>query len=60
MFAALTVAGVFFGISTILFVAILKWLCIRRYQKHSVPMWTPFVWTSEAITSLYVGWPSPI
>ena len=58
-FVALTIAGVFFGISTILFVAILKWLSIWRYKKHSVPMWTPFVWTSEAITSLYVGMAVP-
>uniref|UniRef100_Q47JP8 Amino acid adenylation n=1 Tax=Dechloromonas aromatica (strain RCB) TaxID=159087 RepID=Q47JP8_DECAR len=59
VFAALTVAGVLFGLSTILFVAALKWLCIWRYKKHSVPMWTPFVWTSEAITSLYVGMAVP-
>lgn len=59
VFAALTVAGVFFGLSTIIFVAALKWLCIWRYEKHSVPMWTPFVWTSEAITSLYVGMAVP-
>ena len=59
VFAALTAAGVLFGLSTILFVAALKWLCIWRYEKHSVPMWTPFVWTSEAITSLYVGMAVP-
>ena len=59
VFVALTVAGVLFGLSTILFVAALKWLCIGRYKKHSVPMWTPFVWTSEAITSLYVGMAVP-
>ncbi len=59
VFTLLSVAGVLFGISTIVFVAVLKWLCIRRYKKHSVPMWTPFVWTSEAITSLYVGMAVP-
>jgi len=59
VFAALTIAGVLFALSTIVFVAILKWLCIWRYKKHSVPMWTPFVWTSEAITSLYVGMAVP-
>jgi non-ribosomal peptide synthetase-like protein len=57
--AVLTGAGVFFGLSTILFVAFFKWLCIWRYKKYSVPMWTPFVWTSEAITSLYVGMAVP-
>jgi non-ribosomal peptide synthetase-like protein len=59
VFLALTVAGVFFGLSTIIFVGALKWLWIWRYQKHSVPMWTPFVWSSEAITSLYVGMAVP-
>ncbi|AXS78719.1 Pls/PosA family non-ribosomal peptide synthetase [Dechloromonas sp. HYN0024] len=57
--ALLTGAGVFFSLSTIIFVAVLKWLCIWRYKTHSVPMWTPFVWTSEAITSLYVGMAVP-
>lgn len=59
VFSALTVAGVLFGIATILFVALFKWSCIWRYKKHSVPMWTPFVWVSEAITSLYVGMAVP-
>ena len=59
VFAALTLAGVFFATGTLLFVGIFKWLSIGRYIKFSVPMWTPFVWTSEAITSLYVGMAVP-
>lgn len=59
VFAALTLAGVFFATGTLLFVGIFKWLSIGRYNKFSVPMWTPFVWTSEAITSLYVGMAVP-
>ncbi|MBL8420628.1 MAG: peptide synthetase, partial [Dechloromonas sp.] len=38
-----------------LFVFILKWLLVGRYDKRAQPMWTPFVWLSEAITTLYEG-----
>ena len=56
---ALNIAGLIFGIGTLLLVAVLKWLLIGRYKKHAEPMWTPFVWLSEAITSLYVGFTIP-
>ena len=55
----LNIAGLIFGIGTLLLVATLKWLLIGRYKKHAEPMWTPFVWLSEAITSLYVGFTIP-
>ena len=45
--------GILFGLSSIFFVAILKWLLVGCYRPKSAPMWTPFVWLSEAITSLY-------
>ena len=45
--------GVLYGLSSVVFVALLKWLCIGRYRSKSAPMWTMFVWLSEAITSLY-------
>lgn len=45
--------GVAYSLSSIAFVAILKWLCIGRYRTRSAPMWSLFVWLSEAITSLY-------
>ena len=51
----LTAAGLFYGVGTFFFVAALKWSLIRRYKKCSVPMWTPFVWLSEAMTNLYEG-----
>ena len=51
----LTAAGIFYGIGTFFFVAALKWALIRRYKKCSVPMWTGFVWLSEAVTNLYEG-----
>jgi len=34
-------------------VIFLKWLLIGTYKKTEVPMWKPFVWYSELVTSLY-------
>ncbi|MGV8805107.1 MAG: Pls/PosA family non-ribosomal peptide synthetase [Polaromonas sp.] len=51
----LSVAGLIYGVGTFAFVAAFKWLLLRRYKKCSVPMWTPFVWLSEAVTNLYEG-----
>jgi non-ribosomal peptide synthetase-like protein len=51
----LNLAGLFYGVGTFLFVALLKWLLLGRYDKCSQPMWTPFVWLSEGITNLYEG-----
>lgn len=45
--------GIVFGLSSIGFVAVLKWLLVGKYKPKSAPMWTLFVWLSEAITSLY-------
>jgi len=47
------VAGCLFGLASFLLVAALKWLLLGRYRPHAAPMWTPFVWTSEAVTNLY-------
>ncbi|HOM22027.1 MAG TPA: peptide synthetase, partial [Ottowia sp.] len=51
----LAVSGVLFGLATFLFVAVFKWLAVGRYGQRAVPMWTPFVWLSEAATNLYEG-----
>ena len=51
----LTVAGLFYGVGTFFFIAIIKWSMMGRYRKCSVPMWTPFVWLSEGVTNLYEG-----
>ncbi len=50
---ALSLAGFLYGVGSFLFVVLLKWLVIGRYKVRSVPMWTAFVWGSEAITNLY-------
>ncbi|QDZ28078.1 Pls/PosA family non-ribosomal peptide synthetase [Noviherbaspirillum sp. UKPF54] len=51
----LAIAGLLFGIGTLLFVAALKWLLLGRYKAATKPMWTPFVWLSEAVTNMYEG-----
>jgi len=51
----LTIDGLWFGLATYVFVAVFKWLLIGRYKQRAVPMWTPFVWLSEATTNLYEG-----
>lgn len=50
---ALSLAGFLYGVGSFLFVVLMKWLVIGRYKVRSAPMWTPFVWGSEAITNLY-------
>ncbi len=51
----LNLAGLLYGLGAFLFVAILKWLLIGRYDRRAQPMWTSFVWLSEGVTSLYEG-----
>ncbi|MEN9436529.1 MAG: hypothetical protein RIR09_1184 [Pseudomonadota bacterium] len=51
----LMAAGLVYGAGTFLFVVLLKWLLLGRYHQHSAPMWTRFVWLSEAVTNMYEG-----
>jgi non-ribosomal peptide synthetase-like protein len=50
---ALALAGCTFGVASFLLVVALKWILIRHYRPRAAPMWTPFVWISEAVTNLY-------
>lgn len=43
----------FIGIPCFLLTVILKWICIGKYNSWQRPMWTPRVWLSEAITTIY-------
>lgn len=52
-FDELMLAGVLYGLGTFLFLILLKWTLVGRYRPRAEPMWTPFVWKSEAVTSLY-------
>jgi non-ribosomal peptide synthetase-like protein len=49
----LAFSGLVFGIGSYLLVVALKWLLVGRYRPRAAPMWTPFVWLSEAVTNLY-------
>ncbi|NBF08734.1 Pls/PosA family non-ribosomal peptide synthetase [Pseudomonas sp. Fl4BN1] len=55
----LALIGLAYAVGNFLFVAALKWLLVGRYRKRADPMWTPFVWLSEGITSLYEGMAAP-
>ena len=50
---ALALAGCAYGLASFLFVVVLKWLLVGRYRPRAAPMWTAFVWLSEAVTNLY-------
>ncbi len=50
---ALVLAGLLFGLGSFLLVVALKWILSGRYRPRAAPMWTPFVWLSEAVTNVY-------
>ena len=50
---ALALAGCLFGLGSFAVVVVLKWILVGRYVPRAAPMWTPFVWLSEAVTNLY-------
>ncbi|MDB6019047.1 MAG: Amino acid adenylation [Pedosphaera sp.] len=50
---ALSLAGCLYGLASFLLVVALKWILVGRYRPRATPMWTPFVWISEAVTNLY-------
>ena len=56
---ALALAGCLFGAASFLLVVALKWLLVGRYRPRAAPMWTPFVWISEAVTNLYESLAAP-
>ena len=51
--SVLALAGCAYGFASFLFVVALKWMLVGRYRSRAAPMWTPFVWISEAVTNLY-------
>jgi non-ribosomal peptide synthetase-like protein len=42
-----------FALPSLLFVALLKWILIRRYGSAQWPLWSLNVWLSEAVTSTW-------
>ncbi len=51
--AALSLAGCLYGLASFLLVVAMKWLLVGRYRPGAHPMWSPFVWLSEAVTCVY-------
>lgn len=49
----LALCGALYGAGSMLLVLALKWLLLGRYKPSAHPMWTPFVWCSEAVTNMY-------
>jgi non-ribosomal peptide synthetase-like protein len=49
----LALAGFLYGLASFLLVLGLKWGLVGRYRPRAAPMWTLFVWLSEAVTNLY-------
>lgn len=43
----------FMGIPLFLITVLLKWICVGRYHKTAMPMYSFKVWLSEGITTLY-------
>jgi len=52
-FTTLIISSLLYAISTFSLVVFLKWIIIGRYRSKKAPMWTLFVWLSEAITVAY-------
>jgi non-ribosomal peptide synthetase-like protein len=52
-FAAALLSGLIYSCSSFLAVLALKWLLVGRYRSRKAPMWTAFVWLSEAVTVAY-------
>ena len=41
------------GIPCFLFTVLLKWVSVGKYYAWQKPMWTPRVWITEAVTTIY-------
>jgi non-ribosomal peptide synthetase-like protein len=51
LLAPFVVAG--YALVATAFVVAVKWSVIGTYKARTVPLWSPFVWTSELVTGLY-------
>jgi non-ribosomal peptide synthetase-like protein len=49
----LLAAGLLYGACAFGFVVLLKWMLVGCYRNRRAPMWTLFVWLSEAVTVAY-------
>jgi non-ribosomal peptide synthetase-like protein len=49
-----------FALGAGLFVLILKWAVMGRYKPTNAPLWSPFVWRTELVTSTYENLAVPL
>ena len=49
-----------FCLSAGLFVVGLKWLVVGRHRPRTAPLWSPFVWRTELVTSTYENLAVPL
>lgn len=47
------------GLSASLLMVVFKWLMMGRYRPCERPLWSPFVWRTEAVTALLDNFASP-
>ena len=52
-FGALVAISCGYGALSFLVACALKWVVMGRYEPGEHPMWTPWVWASEMVTSVY-------
>ncbi len=52
-FGAAMLCGILYACASFGLVWALKWILIGRYKPRLAPMWTSFVWLSEALTVVY-------
>jgi non-ribosomal peptide synthetase-like protein len=57
---AATAASLLYAAGSFGLVCALKWLFIGRYRPRHAPMWTLFVWLSEAVTVVYESLAVPV
>ena len=53
-------ASLAYAFSSFALICTLKWIFIRRYKPRQAPMWTLFVWLSEAVTVAYESLAVPV
>jgi non-ribosomal peptide synthetase-like protein len=53
-------AGLLYALGSFGLVCALKWLLVGRYGPRQAPMWTLFVWLSEAVTVVYESVAVPV
>ena len=50
---ALSLAGCLYGVASFVLILAMKWILVGRYRPGAHPMWSLFVWLSEAVTCAY-------